>query len=203
MPRIIFQFQCGIGTTNNFNFIRIKCNAGIIIKKARIPPAVKLAREAVEAYVKESRVIETPGKLTSEMKGKAGVFVSIHKFDELRGCIGTFEPARENIAGEIITNAISSATRDPRFLPVAPGELEDLDYSVDILTQPEPVKNKKELAPKKYGVIIESGYRRGLLLPDLEGVESAEHQIEICRLKAGIAPNEPVKLYRFMVKRYK
>ena len=165
-------------------------------------PIAKLAKDTVENYVVSGKVIEAE-QITDEMKERAGVFVSIHKYGQLRGCIGTFEPARENIAGEIITNAISSATRDPRFSPVVPAELDDLDYSVDVLTQPEPVKNMKELDPKKYGVIVESGYRRGLLLPDLEGVESADHQIEICRLKAGITPNESVKLYRFMVKRYK
>ncbi len=177
--------------------------AGIIIKKAEMHPLVELAREAVETFVREGKVIRAPGELSQEMKERAGIFVSIHKFGELRGCIGTFEPTRANVAEEIITNAISSAARDPRFLPVAPGELKDLEYSVDVLTRPEPVKSKDELEPKKYGVIVESGQRRGLLLPDLEGVDSVEYQIEICRQKAGIAPDEPIKLYCFRVKRYK
>ena len=177
--------------------------AGIIIKKAEMHPVVRLAKEAVETYIKEGKVIKAPSELAPEMRGRAGVFVSIHKFGELRGCIGTFEPSRENIAEEIIANAISSATRDPRFLPIAPGELKDLEYSVDILSSPEPVESKEELDPKKYGVIVESGPRRGLLLPDLEGVDSVDQQIEICRYKAGIDPSEPVKLYRFTVKRYK
>ncbi len=137
------------------------------------------------------------------MRVRAGVFVSIHKHGELRGCIGTFEPTKDNVAEEIIGNAISSATRDPRFPPMAASELSDLEYSVDVLTPPEPIENKDQLDPKKYGVIVEAGFTRGLLLPDLEGVDAVDHQIDICRQKAGIAPGEPVKLYRFEVKRYK
>ena len=136
------------------------------------------------------------------MKERAGVFVSIKKFGELRGCIGTFEPTRANVAEEIINNAISSATQDPRFPPVNAAELPHLSYSVDILTKPEPVEDKSQLDPKRYGVIVESGGRKGLLLPDLEGVDTVEQQIDICRLKAGISPDEPIKLYRFEVRRY-
>lgn len=173
--------------------------AGIIITGAS--PIVKLARQAVEAYVREGETFQ-PSELVPEMKEKAGVFVSIHKRDDLRGCIGTFEPTTASIAEEIITNAISSATRDPRFPPVTVDELKDLDYSVDVLTSPEPVESRDQLDPKKYGVIVQAGYRRGLLLPDLEGVETVERQIDICRQKAGIGADEPVKLYRFEVKRY-
>ena len=176
--------------------------AGIIITKEEIHPLVKLAKETVETYVKEGKTHQ-PEKLTPKMREKAGVFVSIHKLGELRGCIGTFEPQGNNVAEEIITNAISSATRDPRFPPIAPDELGDLDYSVDVLTTPEPVESKDQLDPKKYGVIVECGMRRGLLLPDLEGVDTVDYQIDICRQKAGIAPDEPIKLYRFEVKRYK
>ena len=121
----------------------------------------------------------------------------------LRGCIGTIEPTEKNVAEEIINNAINSATRDPRFPPVAPNELKDLSYSVDVLTTPEPINSQDQLDPKKYGVIVECGFRKGLLLPDLEGVDSVDYQIDICRQKAGIAPDEPIKLYRFEVKRYK
>lgn len=174
--------------------------AGIIIKG--MSPIAKLARRTVETFIKEG---DTPRleELTPEMKEKAGVFVSIHKLGELRGCIGTFEPTQANVAEEIIANAISSATRDPRFPPIAPGELKDLDYSVDVLTHPEPVDSKDQLDPGKYGVIVQCGYRRGLLLPDLDGVDSADFQIDICRQKAGIMSDEPVKLYRFEVKRYR
>jgi len=174
--------------------------AGVII--TGMSPLTRLARETVETYVKEGRTLQ-PEELTPEMREKAGVFVSIHKFGELRGCIGTFEATEKNVAEETMANAINSATRDPRFPPVVPNELEDLTYKVDVLTPPEPIESQDELDPKKYGVIVESGYSRGLLLPDLEGVDSVDRQIDICRQKAGIAPGEPVKLYRFEVKRYK
>ena len=165
-------------------------------------PVVQLAKKTVETYVKEGKVPK-PEELTPEMRQQAGVFVSIHKLGELRGCIGTIEPQRSNVAEEIIANAISSATRDPRFPAIVPSELKDLDYSVDVLTPPEPIKSQDQLDPKRYGVIVEAGFRKGLLLPDLEGVDSVDYQIDICRQKAGIAPNAPVKLYRFEVKRYK
>ena len=177
--------------------------AGIIIKKQSMSTVVKLAKKAVEAYIKKGNVITAPSRLNAVMKKKAGVFVSLHKFGQLRGCIGTFEPLQKNVAEEIIANAISSATRDPRFLSVDSSELKDLEYSVDVLTQPVFVKDEKQLNPKKYGLIVESGYRKGLLLPDLEEVESVEQQIGICRQKAGIMPYEPIKIHRFEVKRYK
>ena len=165
-------------------------------------PIVELAREAVESYVGRDEVLR-PKELTAEMKQKFGVFVSLKKHGELRGCIGTFEPTKANVAEEIVANAISSATRDPRFAPVVPSELAELEYSVDILTEPEPVDSVDQLEAKKYGVIVECGFRRGLLLPDLEGVATVEKQIEICRAKAGISADEPVVLYRFEVRRYK
>jgi AmmeMemoRadiSam system protein B/AmmeMemoRadiSam system protein A len=176
--------------------------AGIILKGAGMSPLVKLAKETVETYVGQGKVPQV-GEVAPEMKERAGVFVSIHKFGELRGCIGTFESTEDSVAGEIITNAISSATRDPRFPAIAPDELKDLTYSVDVLTEPELIESLDLLDPKKYGVIVEAGWRRGLLLPDLEGVDSVDYQIAICRQKAGIMPDEPVKLYRFQVKRYK
>jgi len=165
-------------------------------------PIVKLAKEAVESYVRYGKVLRFK-KPAAEMKPKAGVFVSIKKHGELRGCIGTFMPTRANIAEEIVANAISSATQDPRFTPVESSELDDLEYSVDVLTEPEPVRSIDQLDAKKYGVIVECGFRRGLLLPDLEGVDTVEEQIAICRAKAGISAEEPVKLYRFHVKRYR
>ena len=174
--------------------------AGIVIKG--VSPLASLAKKTVETFVREGKTPQ-PEELTPEMKEKAGVFVSIHKFGGLRGCIGTFEPQENNVAMETITNAISSATRDPRFPPIVPNELKDLSYSVDVLTAPEPIENKDQLDPEKYGVIVECGLRRGLLLPNLEGVDSVDHQIDICCQKAGIAPDEPIKLYRFEVKRYK
>ena len=197
----LVSYQTSGDTTGDYS--SVVGYAGIIIKKYKMPPAVRLAKEAVEAYIKKGEVIRPPDKLAPQLKNQAGAFVSIHKFGQLRGCIGTFEPSQENIAQEIIVNAISSATRDPRFPPVAAAELKDLEYSVDVLTEPERVEDESALDPKKYGVIVESGYRKGLLLPDLEGVEDVERQIEICRNKAGIMPYEPVTLYRFEVKRYK
>lgn len=165
-------------------------------------PQVKLARATVESYVTKRRVPQLT-EVPPEMQGRAGVFVSIHRGDDLRGCIGTIGPTEKDIAREIIQNAVSAATRDPRFPPVSPDELPHLNYKVDVLTEPEPVKSEKELDVKRYGVIVEAGWRRGLLLPDLEGVESVAHQIEICRAKGGIGDSEPVRLYRFEVKRYK
>ena len=164
-------------------------------------PMAELARKAVEKYVRYGKVFR-PRKLTAEMKSMAGVFVSIKKHGELRGCIGTFMPTRANIAGEIVANAISSATQDPRFLPVGVSELDDLEYNVDVLTVPEPVRSADHLDPKKYGVIVECGFRRGLLLPNLEGVDTVEEQISICKAKAGISAGEPIKLYRFHVQRF-
>jgi AmmeMemoRadiSam system protein A len=164
-------------------------------------PVVELARETVESYIREGKTAK-PSELTPEMREQAGVFVSLHKHGQLRGCIGTFEPKEKNVAEEIIANAISSSTGDPRFPPVTVAELDDLEYSVDILTKPEPVTDISQLDHKEYGVIVESGWKKGLLLPDLEGVDSVEEQIAICRLKAGIQAGEPVKLYRFQVRRF-
>lgn len=168
-------------------------------------PLVELARKTIETYVREGRVIKQPEELTPEMQQQAGTFVSLHSADgELRGCIGTIEPTQDNVALEVIQNAISAATRDPRFPPVRPDELDGLDVKVDVLMPPEPVESLDQLDPKRYGVIVESAtdWRRGLLLPDLEGVDTVEYQVDIARRKAFIGPHEPVKLYRFEVKRY-
>jgi len=164
-------------------------------------PLVQLAKQTVESYVRNG-AIPKPEDLTPDMRERAGVFVSIKKRGQLRGCIGTFLPTRSNVAEEVMMNAISSATQDPRFMPVRPNELAELTYSVDVLTTPEPVESADQLDPRRYGVIVECGGRRGLLLPDLEGVDTVEEQISICRQKGFIAPDEPVKLYRFEVKRY-
>ncbi len=168
-------------------------------------PLVSLARRTIEEYILKRKVIKPPPlhEMSPEMKQKAGVFVSLKKRGELRGCIGTFLPSTENVACEVIKNAISSATEDPRFPPVSPEELKELEISVDVLSDPELVKGKEELDPKVYGVIVESGWRRGLLLPDLEGVDTVDQQISIAMAKAGIRPGEPIKIYRFKVDRYK
>lgn len=167
-------------------------------------PLVVLARQAIEAYVRESIVLN-PEDLTPDMERKAGTFVSLHDGKgQLRGCIGTFVPAQENVALEVVHNAISAATRDPRFPPVRVRELSDLDVKVDVLTTPEPVSGPQDLDPRRYGVIVqaENGWRRGLLLPDLEGIDTVEEQIRICRYKAGIGAEQPVQLLRFEVERY-
>ncbi len=166
-------------------------------------PLVALARQAIEAYVTERRTIEPPARLAGEMAERAGVFVSLKMGGQLRGCIGTYEPVQPNVALEVIHNAISAATADPRFPPVTPAELRELVYSVDVLTPPERIESLADLDPKRYGVIVRRGGRRGLLLPDLEGVDSTEEQVRIARYKAGIAPAEPVELYRFQVRRYR
>lgn len=166
-----------------------------------VSPVVKLARETVERFVREGVVLQ-PAASTPELQERAGVFVSIHKKGDLRGCIGTFEPMRDSVAQEIVANAISAATRDPRFAPVSSSELSQLNYNVDILTHPEPLESVEDLDPRRYGVIVECGGRRGLLLPDLEGVDSVAQQIDICCMKAGIGRSEPVRLYRFEVRRF-
>jgi MEMO1 family protein len=166
-------------------------------------PLVKLAKETIELYVRERKVLNMRDEdLTPEMKERAGVFVSLKVRGGLRGCIGTFEPCERDIANEVIRNAISSATCDPRFSPVRPEELESLEYSVDVLTAPEQANSLADLDPKRYGVIVKAGGRRGLLLPDLEGVDTVEEQVAIAMQKAGIPPGTPVTLFRFEVKRY-
>lgn len=166
-------------------------------------PYVRLARRSLESYIRTGKIIKPGDDLPEEMlNNKAGVFVSIKKDGQLRGCIGTIEATRRNIAEEIIYNAISAGVRDPRFMPVDEGELEDLVYSVDVLKKPEPVKSIDELDVKRYGVIVRSGYRSGLLLPDLEGVDTPQQQIEIALRKAGIRPDESYTIERFEVDRH-
>ncbi len=166
---------------------------------------VRLARKAIEAWVKEGRIInpdECPLQ-GNEVTRRAGAFVSLKKQGKLRGCIGTISPTRKSLAEEVISNAISSCSRDPRFPPVSSDELEELEISVDVLEEPEPVNSLEELDPRKFGVIVRSGPRVGLLLPDLEGVDSVEEQIRIAKMKAGIAQGEQVEIQRFRVNRYK
>lgn len=165
-------------------------------------PLVQLAKETVENYIREGSIKSPPAVLTAEMKERAGVFVSLKKRGSLRGCIGTFSPLKRTVAEEIIQNAISASTRDPRFSPVGKGELDEIDYSVDVLSEPQKVIGPEELDPKRYGVIVKKDRRKGLLLPDLEGVNTIEEQISIAKQKAGILPDEEVELWRFGVKRY-
>jgi AmmeMemoRadiSam system protein A len=169
-----------------------------------------LARLAVETFVRTGKQISPPEKLAALLAARAACFVSIktrattERGSELRGCIGTIEPVKQNLAEELIANAIHAATRDPRFSPVSAVELPDLRYSVDVLEAPEPAVFA-DLDPKIYGVIVEdeSESLRGLLLPDIAGVDTPARQVEIAARKAGIAPGEPLKLSRFRVNRYR
>ena len=165
----------------------------------------RLAREAVESFIRSGDVIEPPPAMGPLLSVRAPCFVSLKTLDgELRGCIGTIEPARENLAREIIANAISAAMNDPRFDPVTEQELPNLRYSVDVLRPPEPAVFE-ELDPSVFGVILEDESRalRGLLLPDIPGIDSAEQQVEIAARKAGIPHGTPVKLWRFRVDRFR
>ena len=165
---------------------------------------VELARKTINTYIKEKRIIDIPNDLPKEMyEDERGVFVSIHKKGDLRGCIGTIYPTTNCIAKEIISNAICAATRDPRFSPITIDELNDLEINVDVLTTPEDIEDITYLDPKKYGVIVTSGMKKGVLLPDLESVDTVDEQIRIAKRKAGIADNEKYKLQRFEVVRHK
>ena len=170
-----------------------------------VDPYVELATRTINAYIKDKKIIEVPEDTPKELiDNKSAVFVSIHKSNgDLRGCIGTIIPTKDSIAKEIISNAISAAVRDNRFYPITEDELNDLVINVDVLTLPEDIDSKEELDPKRYGVIVTSGYKRGLLLPDLEGVDTVDEQIAISKRKAGITDNEPIMLQRFEVIRHK
>lgn len=167
-------------------------------------PYVKLARQTLETYIRTGkrlvRPIELPGEL---LNNQAGVFVSLKKDGQLRGCIGTIAPVENCIADEIIQNAISSGTRDPRFSPVLESELSSLIYSVDVLKTPEKISSMDELDVKCYGVIVTRGRQRGLLLPNLDGVDTPEKQVNIALQKAGISPAESYEMERFEVVRHK
>jgi AmmeMemoRadiSam system protein A len=166
-------------------------------------PLVKLAKDTVELYIREGKIYEAADQdLPQELKERAGVFVCLKIRDMLRGCIGTFQPTEPTVAHETMRNAISAATCDPRFPCVRPEELDQIEYTVDVLTPPEKISGTGELDPKRYGVIVQSGKRRGLLLPDLEGVDTVEYQVSIAREKAGILAGAPLTLSRFEVKRY-
>ena len=165
-------------------------------------PLVELAKRAVEEHVRSGKMLSLPEVLSPEMKERAGVFVCLKKRGQLRGCIGTFVPCSGTAAEEIIRNAVSAAMQDPRFPPVDDEELSSLEYTVDLLSAPEKVRDRSDLDPKKYGVIVVKGGMKGLLLPDLEGVDTADEQIRIARMKAGIGPGEDAELYRFEVRRF-
>jgi AmmeMemoRadiSam system protein A len=181
----------------------------------------QLAKLTVETYVKEREIISPPRGLPEEfLNKKAGTFVTIEKQGQLRGCIGTYLPTRDNIAEETIHNAIAASTEDYRFGPVKKEELPHLSYTVYILNEPELIKNIKELNPKKYGIIVKTmpivsatakdvvfdgvvPYKSGLLLPDLEGIDTVEEQVSIACQKGGINPEkEKILIYRFTVEKH-
>ncbi|MDD5016633.1 MAG: AmmeMemoRadiSam system protein A [Eubacteriales bacterium] len=165
---------------------------------------VHLARASLETYIRTGKYLKLPSDMPDDVqKRRAGVFVSLKKNGRLRGCIGTIEPTRASIGEEIIKNAVSAGTGDPRFEPVTESELASLVYSVDILSEPEPAHSVDDLDERRYGVIVSRGYRRGLLLPNIEGVNSPEEQIAIALSKAGIAEDESYDLERFEVVRHK
>lgn len=167
-------------------------------------PYVALARLTVETYVNEHRMAAVPADTPAELlRQRAGAFVSLHSHGELRGCIGTIAATCDNVAEEIIQNGISACSRDFRFHPVRPDELDYLEYSVDVLGDAEPIETTDELDPVRYGVIVTKGWARGLLLPNLDGVDTVERQVAIAKQKAGIAVNDAdVRLERFEVVRH-
>ncbi len=172
-------------------------------KRSACDEYVRLAWESVESYVKNRAVIKPPKTLPEKMlKDRAGAFVSIHKNGQLRGCIGTIAPTKKCIAEEIIANAISASTRDPRFDPITEDELDLLEINVDILGEPEEIDSPDKLDVKRYGVIVSCGFRRGLLLPDLDGVDTVSQQISIAMQKGGISPKDDYRLERFEVVRH-
>jgi AmmeMemoRadiSam system protein A len=167
-------------------------------------PYVSLARLSLETFVRTHKPAVIPNGLPEEMLiRRAGVFVSLKKHGNLRGCIGTISAVTDNIADEILRNAVSAGTEDPRFPPVTENELDELIYSVDVLGEPEPVIGSSELDVRRYGVIVMSGQKRGLLLPNLEGVDTVEQQILIAKSKAGISDSEKFSMERFEVVRHK
>ncbi|MEL7601846.1 MAG: AmmeMemoRadiSam system protein A [Bacillota bacterium] len=172
-------------------------------RKANEDPYVRLARYSLETYIKTGERAALPDNIPEELlKTRAGAFVSLKLDGRLRGCIGTTEPTKKHLAAEILQNAVSAGTEDPRFDPVTEEELPALTYSVDVLGEAEPIDSETELDVKRYGVIVSAGYKRGLLLPDLAGVDTVREQVDIARHKAGIREGEPVKLQRFEVVRH-
>ena len=194
----------GDDETRHFLKNRLKTVQGDLEQKRQKSDAyVKLARASAEYFVKTGRVMELPDWVPDELLNKkSGAFVSVHKFGSLRGCIGTISATQKNLALEIIQNAVSAVSADPRFDSVKEDELDYLDINVDVLGESEKIKSEAELDVKKYGVIVQSGYKRGLLLPDLDGVDTVEQQISIARRKGGIAPGEKIDLFRFEVVRH-
>lgn len=166
-------------------------------------PFVQLARGAITTYLTTGQHLKPPADLLERGQHRAGVFVSLKRKGQLRGCVGTAVPCKANLLEELISNAIAAAARDPRFPPLTQGELADLEISVDILTPPEAVSCLGELDPKRYGVMVSCEGRSGLLLPDLEGISDVKEQLRIALHKAGIGEEEAIDIKRFEVQRYR
>lgn len=164
---------------------------------------VKIAKKSLEYFLREGKIMPVPEDIEGELLEKAGVFVSIKKKGKLRGCIGTVEPIRSNFAEEIIHNAVKAGVNDPRFQPVKLEEIPELDFSVDVLLSPEPVEDLSQLNPKEFGIIVKKGPRKGLLLPDLEGIETVQDQLAAALRKANIDPSDDYTIQKFRVKRLK
>lgn len=171
-------------------------------KGADASEIVRLARRAVEQYVREGTLADPLPLADEALPARAGAFVTLHAHGDLRGCIGTIGPVRETLAEEVAHNAVAAASQDPRFPAVRPEELDGLDIHVDVLHEPEQIASIDELDPRVYGCIVTCGMRRGLLLPDLEGIDTCEEQVSIAMRKGGIQPGDPISLERFKVDRY-
>lgn len=165
-------------------------------------PFIALAHKAVKTYLENGQIISAPVPLPPEMSISAAVFVSIYTDGQLRGCRGTIIPTEPNLAEAIIQIAIASATDDPRFLPITLPEVPGIKIKIDVLSPLEPVKDINNLDEKVYGVMIQGGRRRAVLLPNIAAVDSVSRQLELVRKKAGLSPNEPANLYQFTVTRY-
>lgn len=178
-------------------------NQRLKARKAGEDEYVRLARLSVETFVKTHQSARLPADVSEALTSRrAGVFTTLYKNGQLRGCIGTTASTTENVAQEILQNGISACSQDPRFPPVTEAELPYLEYSVDVLGEPEEIASPAQLDVKRYGVIVSCGRRRGLLLPDLDGVDSVAEQIAIARRKGGISPSERIRLQRFEVVRH-
>jgi len=197
-PRLLsYEGPFGVGYG-----VALLTGAAVAATRARDLP--ELARQAIQTYVGERRVTHPPPDLAPEVHDRAALFVTLlTPAGELRGCIGSLEPATENLATETIDRAIAAATADPRFAPVTAGEVPGLTIEVSILTPPEPVDSIDALDPRHYGVVVEDGGRRGVLLPALAGIDDADRQVAVARRKAGIPPGQPVRLSRFEVVKYR
>ena len=194
------------GTDPNRHFLKAyqeKAERECLERAEKSDPYVRLARASVESWVRHHERISVPEGLPEEMlTRRAGAFVSLHRHGRLRGCIGTIMATEKNIAEEIVQNAVSACSRDPRFSPVTADELSTLEISVDVLGELESIGSPNELDVKRYGVVVSHGRKRGLLLPNLDGVDTVEEQIRIARQKGGIREGEPYRLERFEVVRH-